>query len=243
MEWISIPEAIIRTQKGERTIRRWVKSQERNTIAIKKEAGKIYIKASILRQKYGFINDNIDDAKRQDEQKTSQMQIVSYSETIKELSNHLKIRDEEIKTLLNRKSKLPLGICIGFICAISFMLTLLYAYRSELIETHKEALLVQSEGFQREIQFTEKSYQRELSNIKEQTNTIVSNQSKTISNLEAETAQQREELAEKDRLISQLYNDTKKQNKKLLELTESLKADVIKNEQKENILPEKEAQK
>lgn len=56
------------------------------------------------------------------------------------------------------------------------------------------------------------------------------------------STEQRQELAQKDRLISQLYNDTKEQNKKLLALTESLKSGFAKNEQNENNLPEKEAQ-
>ena len=46
------------------------------------------------------------------------------------------------------------------------------------------------------------------------------------------STEQRQELAQKDRLISQLYNDTKEQNKKLLELTESLKNEVIKKSKK-----------
>ena len=65
---------------------------------------------------------------------------------------------------------------------------------------------------------------------------MVDNQKTTI-------IQQRQELAQKDLLISQLYNDTKEQNKKLLELTGSLKNEVIKNEKKENGLRGKEAQK
>ena len=42
--------------------------------------------------------------------------------------------------------------------------------------------------------------------------------------LKQQNAQQRQELTQKDRLISELYNDTKEQNKKLIELTETLKS-------------------
>ena len=146
-----------------------------------------------------------------EETKTSQMQIISSSETITKLSEHLKSRDEEIKLLLSRKSKLPIWLTIGFVFLSLTISIVTYAafikYRAEILQTKE-----------REIKAQENYYQEKISLIKTQENHLLDAKNKTIS-------QQRKELAQKEILISQLYNDTKEQNKKLLDLTESLKTD------------------
>ena len=223
MEWIGIIDGAIRTGRGERTIRRWAKAHEKDYSAVKKENGKIFINANVLAEKYPFIVASQKAAERQAEQNTNQMHIVSNSETINHLSEHLKTRDEEIKLLLTKKPKSTKWIILGFVALILLLLCGLYwgfiNYQKELKESHI-----------REIQLIEQKSDT-IANSKDKT---IDGQTLQINLLQAKNTQQRLELAQKDRLIAELYNDTKAQNKKLLELTESLQAKSAKTDQFKN---------
>ena len=224
MQWITITEAIKLTGKADLTIRRLVKKHKSDSNFIRKENGRIWINTRKLNDIYA-ISDNISKSYREaEDSKTNQMHIVSSSETIKELSEHIKQRDKQIEFLLQKKNRTPLWISLSSICLIMLILSSLYFafinYRDELIS----------------------SFQRETDLLQSRNKKVVDEKEEQINHLKFSVTEKRQELAQKDRLISELYNDTKEQNKKLLELTESLKKEVIKNKQKENNLPEKQAQ-
>ena len=231
INWITLAEAIAQTDTSDRTIRRWVKEHQNSQIHVKREGRTIFINAIELDKNYPLKttrqNDGIGRQNDGNETKTTQMQIVSYSETITRLSEQIERRDNEIQQLLGRKSKLPIWLTIGFLLLILAIACVFAAYTYQMSYLHKKELDTQTNAF-----FAQKQ------NIKEN----LKNQETVVEELKEEITVKREELAQKDRLISELYNDTKEQNKKLLELTESLKNEVIKNEQKENNLPAKEAQ-
>ena len=224
MEWITIKEAVIRTGKGERTIHRWIDSNKLKPYFVKKDRKLTMLNASEIEKDYPFSDVRHKSENVSQDNKTNQMQIVSHSETIKELSEHIKQKDKQLEYLLTKKSKTSLWLTLGFTVGLSTLLAALYmgftSYREELINNSN-----------RQFKEANELYSTNLEKIE----AINLEHKKTIT-------QQRQELAKKNRLISQLYDDTKAQNKKLLELTESLKNEVIKNEQKENNLPTKEAQ-
>ena len=235
-KWINIGEAITQTQHSDRTIRRWVKSNESNPNAIKKDGKNIYINPEELAKKYPLKeNPRFDRSDRQDgrdNQHTNQMQIVSFSETIKELSKQIERRDDEIKLLLNRKPTSTKWVTFGFVCFLIILTGLFAGYRYEYQKIHEKELLTLKESLESQMKAKVEGKNESLTSKQ----SLINNQQQIIS-------QQRQELAQKDRLISQLYNDTKAQNKKLSELAESLKNEAIKNGQTQKALPEKEAQK
>ena len=225
MNWISLAESASKTGTSDRTIRRWVEKHKLKETHVRKQGRNVLLNAFELDKDYPFKNKQnqaANDRQRNTEnQQTTQMQIVSHSETIKELSRQIERRDEEIKLLLSRKSKLPVWLTIGFIFLSLIIATVTYAafikYRAEILQTKE-----------RETKAQENYYQEKISLIKGQNNNLLDAKNKTIT-------QQRQELAEKASLISQLYNDIKAQNKKLLELTENLKHEFAKNEQSKNM--------
>ena len=212
MSWITVKEAIIATGRGERTIRRWVNRHKNEPTHIDTTGAVTLINAAIFAKDYPIKEDRHGTGNGntfgQATDKTSQMQIVSYSETIKELSTHLKSRDEEIKSLLHRKSTVPFWLVVGFIVLLLIVGCVFGAYTYQMSQIHNTEIERQKES---------------SSNGLKAKQVLIENQKQTIT-------QQRQELAEKDRLISELYNDTKAQNKKLLELTESLQSKSAKND-------------
>ena len=205
MEWLTVNEAVAKTGKGERTIRRWAKSHDTNGFAVRKQGKIIMINASILAEDYPIKDVRQNAANDINHDKTSQMHIVSNTETIKQLSEHLRNRDNEIKILLNHKNLTALWLILGFITIIGCLYYAFLNYKNEI--TVNKAI---------EIEAISKGYQKQIETNQKNNSQLILNQQQII-------AQQHQELAKKDRLISELYNDTKEQNKKLLELTESHK--------------------
>ena len=230
-EWISVNEASLNSCISEKTVRKWIKNNEKNNLAVKRSGRRISINSVFFYKTYpkkqetnrsGILPEEF-----QNGGKFQQMQIVSHSETIKELSKQIERRDNEIKLLLNRKDRLPLWLNIGYIALILIILLISISgfifYNYQQGKKQKEQLTTINNNNEREIE-----------QIKHFTNDKITILKAAKEEATQTISQQRQELAEKDRLISELYNDTKAQNKKLLELTESLKNEVIKNKQKEN---------
>ena len=236
LNWINIGEAITQTGNSDRTIRRWIKSNESNPLAVKKDGKNTYINANELAKKYPLKENQQFDRNGGQEggnrRQTEQMQIVSHTETIKELSKQIERRDEEIKLLLHRKPTFSKWIVAGFICFFLIISGLFAGYRYEQRQIHAKELSTLEDSFKREIKAQIESEKEALLY-----------QQIVVGELQTENARQRLELAEKDRLISELYNDTKAQNKKLLELTESLQSKSVKNDQLENNSVKNEPQK
>lgn len=222
--WISVVDAIRLAGVSERTIRRWAKEHPEST---KKENKGLLVDGDKLAKFYPFesAQSGYGSSPEHDTQnaKTNQMQIVSYSETITKLSEQIERRDHEIKLLLNRRSKMPFWLCVGFIALLGGLYMTFNAYTKQTAEETRQRITEQFLAKNREIELIE-SKAKQVAEIKDE----------TINSLKQENSQQRLELAQKDRLIAELYNDTKAQNKKLLELTESLQAKSAKTDQFEN---------
>ena len=214
MEWITIKEAAIKTGKGERTIHRWIDANKSKPYFVKKQGKLTMVNASELAQFYPFHDVSHKSENVSQDEKTYQMQIVSHSETIKELSDHIKQKDKQLEFLLTKKSKLPIWLTIGFTMVVLILVYGLYvafnAYKRELIITQEKEKAQLQLNASSNLKQTRSFYTFQIEEIRE----INTQQKQTIT-------QQRQELAEKDRLISELYNDTKAQNEKLLELTKS----------------------
>ena len=210
MEWIDIKTAITLTSKSDKTIRNWAKSNKTNPKAVKKD-GKIFLlSAKLLEEDYPFKS-----SQENFQQEKDAAQLTITAQSLQMHQAELAAKNDEIKILLQRKSKLPAWLSIGFISLIIALLAgLMFAFTSYKHE--------QSQEHSKELSNIKSALKQEMA-LKEQiANKALDNKQLTINRLKTENTQQREELAEKDHLISQLYNDTKEQNKKLLKLTESL---------------------
>ena len=244
--WITIKQAQELTGKSDKTIRRWIKCHQEKISHVDKSAEVIRINSDFLIKEYPPIiktkRIDKDYPNNHNSEKTSQMQIVSYSETIRELSDLLKRRDDEVK----KGRLIPIWLTLVFCIMLFFLYIAFLAYKGELLANKLEDNRNISLSYERRL--TDKANQiRILENSKVEgfklRDALIEQQIQMLNEQNKSITQQRQELAQKDLLISQLYNDTKAQNKKLLELTESLKSESIKNEQNENNLPEKETQK
>ena len=231
MEWISITQATALTGKTERTIRRWFKANKSNISATKKVDGKIYINSTLLHKDYPPVMGRQNTGEDKKIQKEA-LQIATNAKSIESITVQLEAKDKQIEKLMVSKGRVPLLLTLAFLFSSLLIGAGLYfafvEYRSELERTKKREIQLRTENFNAIILGK---------------NSIIEDKNENLLILKQQNAQQRQELAQKDRLISELYNDTKAQNKKLLELTENIKNEAIKNEKEENGLRGKEAQK
>ena len=215
MNWISITEATAVTGKTERTIRRWFKSHKNDHLATKKIGGKIYLNATILHADYPPVMGRQNAGEEEKHQKEA-LQIATNAKSIESITVQLEAKDKQIDRLISHRNWFILVLfSIFFFAALLIgigVFMIFKGYKTELENTKERELELKSEAFENKI----------------------SGQKVIIENLEKANTTQRQELAEKDRLISELYNDTKAQNKKLLELTESFQTKSVKPESIEN---------
>ena len=164
MNWITVNEAVSLTGKTELTIRKLVKKHSKDSSFVKKDGGRVYLdfdKLSVIYPIKKDIKKVYDAENRSIEQKTSQMQIVSSSETIKELSEHIRQKDKQIEFLLTKKSKLPIWLTVGFVFSfIGALCGLWFAfngYRNEQLKIHAKELAVLKGSLLREMDIREEN--------------------------------------------------------------------------------------
>ena len=229
IEWISTTDAVALTRKSYSTLRRFIYKHKQDSSIIKREQGSTFINKAALLDTYRASHEHHDTSKAEEaKQHKEAVQIATNAKSIDSISLQLEAKDQQIKEIISRTPKSPLYLTIGFVILISFLIYGGWLYKKELLSYERQKIATLREDGIIQIQQIKQSAKEELKNRQEVINT-----------LKGELSIKREELAKKDRLISELYNDTKAQNKKLLELTESLKNEVIKNEQKNNNLPAK----
>ena len=189
-EWISVTEAIRRAGISERTVRRWIKDHELNSNCIRKDGRNILLNALELSKDYMFEQRQAQAGSDRREEKTTQMQIVSYSETINKLSEQIERRDEEIKLLLSRKSKIPFWLTTGFIVAILVVLVGLYiafnGYINQLFKMHNNELSSQADYYQRVIDIKANFFSKQLTALELNSTKIEQIQASQIADLKKE---------------------------------------------------------
>ena len=228
-EWLTVSESVSLVGKSERTIRRLMASEPS---CHKKIDGISYLnRVALIRHFTGNIADKMSDETEKVKHQKEAVQVAANAKSIDSMHEQLIAKDRQIKEILaeKRNPKLMIWITLAFIALLICLYIGFLRYRNELLSYQRERINEMSQAYEYKIL----SKSEQIEEIKKFNQVTLNSKENTIT-------QQRQELAEKDRLISQLYNDTKEQNKKLLELTESLKNEVIKNEQKENNLPEKQ---
>ena len=227
-QWINKEEAIYLTGKSERTISRWIKAHKTDKSSFDGE----FINSERLNEKHPIIkrrqNGGNADTKNQNRESREAMQIMATAEIVKK-------KDEQIELLLNKKPHTPIHLLIGYSTLLIALFLASYIafknYRNELLDRHSEAINLLKNSNAQILNHKDIIIEANLSQIKGMSEVL--NEQKSI------LFEQRQELAEKDRLISELYNDTKAQNKKLLELTENLQSKSVKNDTIENNSAEK----
>ena len=243
MEWLSITEASLLSGKTEKTIRRLAKANEKDIGKVKRDGRKILINKIFITDHFRVENRYTKDTHNETvKHKKEALQIAYNAESFKEISQQISIKDKQIEKLIIRKNfAIILTVAIFIIGGLLLSFTAYFAlqkYRKELLVNQDKQMNLLKTSHKKEVQ----SKLEQIEYIQETTKQERNNQQAELNRLQTENVQQRAELAQKDRLISQLYNDTKEQNKKLLELTKSLTNEATKSERKENTPHEKEAQ-
>ena len=224
--WVSVTEAISLTGKTEITIRRWLKLNKNDASKTIKKGNKAYINPDAISQDYPFIKDYQKTEERHTRHKKEAMQIVQNTETIKELSEHLKSKDEHIQLLVVKKNRSLIYLAATFVCIWVLVLAISFFcfkfYRSELISNQEE-----------KVRLINEKHALEISQNKLRHNEALVFQEKQRQNLQElynaeenarEITELRTKIAQKDARIEKLTDD----------LQELLKASLAKSIAKAN---------
>ena len=228
-QWITISEAVALTRKAEMTIRRFVTEYKTDIKSVKKEKGKYYINAEILKQTYHFVNtEQKSNTETETKHKKEAMQIAYNSEIIKAKDEHIREKDKQIEMLIksrDKKSYLAFYVTIGFIILIIVIGIISYylftGYKDELVNNQKSKISDIQTANQKEVSIKDEIIKSKETNLKETKKTLK----------ETRTAYQ-QSLKAVD-LLHVKYNDKIDHERKLLEVKENHYQQKIKQLEKE----------
>ena len=186
--WISEAEAQRLTGKSHSTIRRWLRANESNRTHVN-EDGKISMES--LRSDYNFIErvqTHEDERKSKSNEiegmslANTQTSLQAFSEQMHANERTIERQQKTIDSLINRKSRLPLWITVGFLFAILAIVGAFRAYTNQMSDIHEKALAGQSKAFIREInaQGSQIEGLKDLINAKDNIETTQSDQIKNL---------------------------------------------------------------
>ena len=231
-EWLTVSESVTLIGKSERTIRRFMANEPSYH---KKIDGISYLnKVALIRHFTGNIADKMSNETEKVKHQKEAVQVAANAKSIDSMHEQLIAKDRQIKEILaeKRNPKSTIWITLAFMALLICLYMGFLRYRNELLSYQRERINEMSQA-----------YEYKILSKSEQIEEIKKFNQVTLNSKESIITQQRQELAEKDRLISELYNDTKAQNKKLLELTESLQTESSKMAPIENNSGKNEPQK
>ena len=215
MNYIDIATAIARTGKSDKTLRNWVKSHDKIAGAVKREGKLVMISVELLKKDYPFLHAENEPKSFQKQKEVAQLSITA--NTLEMHQRELQARNDEIKLLLERKSKAPIWIVIGFVCLLVALWLVFDGYRDEQQKANEEKIATLKESFKREMDGYLQGAQSQINALTYQLKTVENyisksetSQEKVIRSLERENQRLQEKVNQMENSLPRQFHEPMK---------------------------------